>query len=47
MIVIAGGVIPHNDYEFLYQNGCDFIFGPGTPIVESAVQILNKLLARK
>ena len=47
MLVIAGGVIPHTDYEFLYKSGCDFIFGPGTPIVESAVQILNKLLAKR
>lgn len=47
ILVIAGGVIPHNDYDYLYEKGCDFIFGPGTPIVESAAQILTKLLARK
>lgn len=42
--IVVGGVIPQQDYEFLYQNGADFIFGPGTNIPECAVQVLEKLL---
>ena len=41
--VIAGGVIPAQDYDFLYQHGVHFIFGPGTVITEAAKAILNKL----
>jgi len=42
--VVVGGVIPQQDYEFLYNNGADFIFGPGTNIPECAVRVLEKLL---
>lgn len=42
--IVVGGVIPQQDYEFLYQNGADFIFGPGTNLPKSAVEILNKFL---
>lgn len=45
-IIIAGGVIPSQDYNFLYDNGVDFIFGPGTPITESAIKVLNQLIGR-
>ena len=45
IIVTVGGVIPPQDYEFLYQNGAAFIFGPGTKLPESARQIMEKLLA--
>ncbi|MDO9515682.1 MAG: methylmalonyl-CoA mutase [Syntrophales bacterium] len=41
--VIVGGVIPHGDYEFLYNAGVAAIFGPGTPILESANKVLNIL----
>ena len=47
IIVTVGGVIPPQDYEFLYQNGASFIFGPGTKLPESAKQIMEKLLARR
>ena len=43
IIVVAGGVIPEQDYEYLYANGVDFVFGPGTVIAEAAIGILNKL----
>ncbi|MCE7863524.1 MAG: methylmalonyl-CoA mutase [Bacteroidetes bacterium CHB5] len=43
--VVAGGVIPPGDYEFLKNAGVSGIFGPGTPVAESAKQILNTLLA--
>ncbi len=42
--IVVGGVIPQQDYEFLYNNGADFIFGPGTNIPECAVRVLEKLL---
>ncbi|RYD99426.1 MAG: methylmalonyl-CoA mutase [Sphingobacteriales bacterium] len=44
IMVVAGGVIPQQDYEFLYQAGVSFVFGPGTIIAKSAIDILNKLL---
>ena len=44
IMVIAGGVIPHQDYQFLYDAGVVGIFGPGTPVSEAAVQILKVLL---
>nr|WP_314493082.1 methylmalonyl-CoA mutase [uncultured Chryseobacterium sp.] len=42
--VVVGGVIPQQDYEFLYANGADFIFGPGTNLPKCAVDILNRFL---
>ena len=44
IMLIAGGVIPQKDYENLYQIGVKHIFGPGTVIAESAVEILNSYL---
>ncbi|GGF58525.1 methylmalonyl-CoA mutase [Mameliella alba] len=41
IIVICGGVIPHQDYEFLYGAGVKAIFGPGTNIPEAAQDILR------
>ncbi|GFS25262.1 methylmalonyl-CoA mutase, mitochondrial [Elysia marginata] len=41
IIVIAGGVIPPQDYDFLYEAGCAAIFGPGTRIPDAALQILK------
>ncbi|TXH24578.1 MAG: methylmalonyl-CoA mutase, partial [Cyclobacteriaceae bacterium] len=43
--VVAGGVIPPGDYEFLRKVGVAGIFGPGTPVAESAREILNTLLS--
>jgi methylmalonyl-CoA mutase len=42
--VIAGGVIPAQDYEFLYSAGVKFIFGPGTVVTDAAREILNDAL---
>lgn len=42
--IVVGGVIPQQDYEFLYANGADFIFGPGTNLPKCAVEILNMFL---
>ncbi len=44
IIVIAGGVIPPNDYDFLYEAGVSGIFGPGTVIAKAAQEILQKLI---
>ncbi len=41
IIVICGGVIPKQDYDFLYENGVKAIFGPGTNIPEAAQDILR------
>ena len=43
ILVIAGGVIPKQDYDFLYEAGVSGIFGPGTIIAKSAIAILEKL----
>jgi methylmalonyl-CoA mutase len=43
IIVVAGGVIPPADYDFLYSRGVQGIFGPGTPITESADKVLSLL----
>ena len=43
VIVVAGGVIPEQDYRYLFDNGVDFVFGPGTVIAEAAIEILEKL----
>ena len=43
ILVIAGGVIPKQDHDFLYEAGVSGIFGPGTIIAKSAIAILEKL----
>jgi methylmalonyl-CoA mutase len=44
ILVIAGGVIPPQDYKYLYDSGVAAIFGPGTPVAKAARQILEILL---
>ncbi|HRD37057.1 MAG TPA: hypothetical protein PLC65_00365, partial [Bacteroidia bacterium] len=44
IMVVAGGVIPQQDYDFLFKAGVSFVFGPGTVIAKSAQEILDKLL---
>ena len=43
IIVFAGGVIPPQDYDFLYQAGAKAIFGPGTRIEDSAMSVLAEI----
>ena len=43
IVVIVGGVIPHQDYDFLYKAGAAAIFGPGTPVTTAAIKILEIL----
>jgi len=47
IIVIAGGVIPQQDYGFLKEKGVSLIFGPGTPIPEAARAVLDAVNARQ
>jgi methylmalonyl-CoA mutase len=44
MLVVVGGVIPQQDYRFLYDAGVTGIFGPGTPVTLAAKTVLEKLL---
>jgi methylmalonyl-CoA mutase len=44
IMVIVGGVIPHQDYEFLFDAGAVAVFGPGTKISEAAIQMLEILI---
>jgi methylmalonyl-CoA mutase len=47
IVVIAGGVIPQQDYGFLEEQGVELIFGPGTPIPEAARAVLDAVNAKK
>lgn len=44
IMVVAGGVIPPKDYEFLFDAGVAAVFGPGTVLSEAASEILEKLM---
>jgi len=46
IMVVAGGVIPPGDYQFLYDAGVAAIFGPGTSVAKAARQILEILLKK-
>ena len=46
IMIVVGGVIPPQDYEFLYEHGASAIFGPGTIIPNAAEEILNELNRR-
>ena len=43
--IVVGGVIPQQDYDYLFANGADHIFGPGTNLPKCAVEILEKMLS--
>ena len=46
IIVFVGGVVPEQDYQFLYDNNVSAIFGPGTSILVSAEEVI-KLISKK
>lgn len=46
MMVVVGGVIPQQDYPFLYEHGVRFVFGPGTVIATAASKILDELMRK-
>jgi methylmalonyl-CoA mutase len=43
ILVVVGGVIPQQDYDYLYQSGATAIFGPGTVVAKAAISLLEKL----
>ena len=45
IVVFVGGVIPRQDYDFLYEAGVKGIYGPGTPVPASAKDVLEKIKA--
>ena len=45
IMVVAGGVIPPQDYQYLFDAGVAAIFGPGTPVSTSAIKMMELLLA--
>jgi len=47
IMVVVGGVIPPQDYDFLFKSGAACIFGPGTVISESAIKMMELLLASR
>ncbi|MBN2727640.1 MAG: methylmalonyl-CoA mutase [Bacteroidales bacterium] len=47
IMVIVGGVIPHQDYDFLFKAGAMAVFGPGTVISEAAIKMLDILIAAR
>ena len=47
ILVVVGGVIPRQDYDALFEAGAAAIFGPGTPIAESASELLEHVLANR
>ena len=44
IMVIVGGVIPSQDYQYLFDAGAVAVFGPGTKISEAAIQLLEILM---
>lgn len=45
IMVVAGGVIPAKDYDFLFKAGVSAVFGPGTVLSEAAIEVLKQLLS--
>ena len=46
ILIVAGGVIPPQDFDFLTRHGVAFVFGPGTKIPQAATEILQRLIGR-
>jgi len=46
IIIIAGGVIPPKDYQFLFDNGVSAVFGPGTNIITAASEVLECIIEK-
>jgi methylmalonyl-CoA mutase len=47
IMVTAGGVIPAQDYDFLYKAGVAVIFGPGTSVAKAACEMMKILLDKE
>ncbi|MEE3215333.1 MAG: cobalamin-dependent protein, partial [Pseudomonadota bacterium] len=46
VIVVVGGVIPRQDYDFLLESGVSAVFGPGTNVMDAARSVLDLLQGR-
>jgi len=46
IVIVCGGVIPEQDYDFLYKHGVSLIFGPGTKIPEAAAKVVSEIEKR-
>ncbi len=46
IVVFVGGIIPEQDYEFLYDNNVSAIFGPGSNIIESAEKVIELIIEK-
>lgn len=47
IVIVAGGVIPVQDYDFLYEQGVSAIFGPGTNIPKAASKVVDEIRAKR
>ena len=47
IMVVAGGVIPPQDYDYLFKAGVAAVFGPGTPVSTSAIRMMELLFAAR
>ena len=45
ILVVVGGVIPRQDYDFLFEAGAVAVFGPGSRISDAAIEMLEILMA--
>ena len=46
IIVFVGGIIPEQDYKFLFDNNVSAIFGPGSNIIESAEKVIELIIKK-
>jgi methylmalonyl-CoA mutase len=46
-LLVCGGVIPVQDYDFLLSNGAAMVFGPGTKVTDAAVKLIDILEGNK
>ena len=47
VIVVCGGVVPRQDYEYLHEHGVAAVFGPGTNVLEAARHVVDLLEGRR
>ncbi|VDN49553.1 unnamed protein product, partial [Dibothriocephalus latus] len=47
ILVFVGGVIPPQDYDFLYESGAALVFGPGTRIPDAAGKVLEAVQKKR
>ena len=47
IIVVVGGVVPRQDYDFLMENGVAAVFGPGTNVLDAARAVLDLLEGKR